>query len=746
MRSMLRSWVFGCLPIACAITFLALIPPRALAQSLCPTDHPVPVSWHVLPAQPCDGDSTRLVFSSCGPCVDLLGARFVRNGRPSLVVDARMESAQCILDICQRDSVSINLGQLGAGSYMFRFLVRTQYIGADSSICILAHEDSAFFQIGRCGPPPGPLPYVDDIVVGQRVVCVTYPCPDIACPHDSIPVFIRGTFPDDCFALRRIELVPSIETVIGPPTLRILIDDMACLGRPCVVGPVPWSANVLLPPLPPGNYQLRTELGKVTCSDSFPDSAYTALQAFHVMEQCSIPTAPTCFRISWGRESSIGYCNATISPGHAARVDFQIAPRVPLAGLQGDLVLGDVPARITNIEAIGHASGMHLDWRSTALGARFVLFAEHGAPIPPYINRDPVRDLGGWPVLRITVEQPAGTTIPSRMQLFARDLLGSDSTGIGVHECPMITLYPPPSAIICASSRCDLNGDATADVRDLVLMVHCAQGLGCPDSGVVDLDCDGNGTFELEDVLCCARYTLFGDFADSSGGRPEGSVRVGFGDVRSTESNVEVPFTLQGADRVGAARLALSYPADRYDVVGVDFPDGSEWLHLYEVRDGNIVIGLIGTSGQSGGARVVEMAVHLALKAGQRSGGEVRVVESQFSGPDGVSLEVDLGEPRSSLPSAALISLSHGQPNPFPGTTRFTVLLATAADLDVAIHDLSGRRVKGIFHERAEAGTRELTWDGRRENGSAAPSGVYFIRARVSGGTVSSRVVLLREQ
>jgi len=270
-------------------------------------------------------------------------------------------------------------------------------------------------------------------------------------------------------------------------------------------------------------------------------------------------------------------------------------------------------------------------------------------------------------------------------------------------------------------------------------MVHCVQGgESCPDSNAVDLDCDDNGTVELEDVLCCARFMLNGDIADSTGGRPEPGIYVGFGEVHHTATAVTVPFTLHGADRVGAARLALRYPADRFDVIGVEFPSGPGWLHLYEVRGGNIVIGLIGTSGNSGGSNAIEMVVRLALKAGQSSGGEVRLVESQFSGSDGVGLEVDLGKP--------VLALSRSQPNPFSGTTRFAVELAMVGDLEVAIHDLSGRRVIALFHERAAAGTREFAWDGRHENGRAAPSGVYFILARVSGRMVSSRVVLLREQ
>lgn len=738
MSTKQRCWVPGILFLPLAILAIAVSPRLTHAQADTRSYH-IPIWWEIRPPNPCDGDNVRLVFFACGPCIDLVNARPIVDQRGSILVEAKSNREQCQIEICTIDSVGIDLGAFRAGTHQLGFLTQTEVTQADSSVCYVNRDGIAQFTVGSCGPGRGPLPYVDDIVVGQRVVCVRDPCPDLACPHDLIPVSISGSFPNDCFILRRIEMVPN-DSTSGVPKVRILVDDLGCLDRVCNPGFFAWSGNVSLPPLFPGNYNLQVELGKSTCSDSFPDSVYSTLIDFLVVPQCSIPS-PTCFQTYWGGDEPHNECDAVVRPGHPGRVHLELAPRVALAGVQGELAIGN-RLRITNVEPIGYASGMHLTWRPTEYGARFVMFADEGAPIPPYTRRD----LNGWPVVRITVEPIPGVPIPERANLFANNLLASDSSGGAVHGCP-VPHRELNAATICGGSRCDVNVDGNADVRDLVLMVHCVMhGTDCPDSGAVDLDCDGNGTVALEDVLCCARFMLNGGIPDSIGGRPEPGVRVEFGAVRRTENEMVVPLTLRGAYKVGAARLALRYPSDRFDVTGVSLAQTKDWLELHETRDGKLVIGLIGMAGEVAGNGVIDMEVRLALKSGQSSGGEVRVVESDFSGPDGVGLEVDLGKPGSALPTTAAVSLTRGQPNPFSGTTRFAVAIATAGMLDVAVHDLSGRRVKSLVRAHVAAGSRDLAWDGRDESGRLAASGVYFIRASVAGSTVSNRLVLLREQ
>ena len=89
--------------------------------------------------------------------------------------------------------------------------------------------------------------------------------------------------------------------------------------------------------------------------------------------------------------------------------------------------------------------------------------------------------------------------------------------------------------------------------------------------------------------------------------------------------------------------------------------------------------------------------------------------------------------------------LSASRPNPFAIESRFSISLDAGGDADVSVFDLLGRRVSTVFRGRLEAGTTELAWNGRRDDGSRAVAGVYFYRLEMRGRVVSRRLVLQRQ-
>ena len=95
--------------------------------------------------------------------------------------------------------------------------------------------------------------------------------------------------------------------------------------------------------------------------------------------------------------------------------------------------------------------------------------------------------------------------------------------------------------------------------------------------------------------------------------------------------------------------------------------------------------------------------------------------------------------PSDSLPTV----LSPSRPNPFRNESRFSVTLDDGVDGDVSVFDVSGRRVTTVFRGRFAAGTTQLAWNGKREDGSRAPAGIYFYRFATPGRVFSTRLVLL---
>lgn len=636
-------------------------------------------------------------------------------------------------------AANVSLGRMMAGSYTV--LVRQKIKGTNAvwpPVFDLDYLGLFDFKVAQqsCDSLPTGLPYVDHLSVDSSDslgICANHP----------YRVRIGGTLPNVCWSVRHVQLLPGTP----PATLRVVLDDGGCKDMLCPNVPVPWDTTVSLAGLPAGSYLQHFQVGLVTCSDSVPpEKLYETAVPFTVVpaESCGLGPPPPvgCLLVSWAGGSS--GCNAFLAPGGGgASLTLGVAGGVALSGLQGELRFVQPGLRIAALETVGPAIGMHLTWAPTSTGAKFVMFAEHGAPIPGTRVATPVLRVVVEPLV-IAVSWPA-----DGFDLQALSLLGSDADGNEVVECPTFA-YAPPTAHICFDRPCDFDGNGVADVRDLVRMVHCVNGDGpCPPDSVSGFDCNGDSHFDLADVLCCAVHLLGAPNCPECPTdtiRDEPSVKATFGDPILTSAGVDVPLRLVGADRVGAARLTLRFPGDRFTFAGAETP-GSAWLELHQAGDGQAAVGLIRIapnlplSGTVGGT--LDLVLHLALRPGQAAGGDIALPAGELSGPDGVLLRVDLAASPRSLDGKPTVAISSIRPNPSSGTFGIELALDAPALVEVAVLDLAGRRVAQLFRGDLPAGARHLQWDGKSDDGVASRGGVYFLRASVGGRATVRKLILL---
>ena len=97
------------------------------------------------------------------------------------------------------------------------------------------------------------------------------------------------------------------------------------------------------------------------------------------------------------------------------------------------------------------------------------------------------------------------------------------------------------------------------------------------------------------------------------------------------------------------------------------------------------------------------------------------------------------------LPRALELALP--APNPARGGTR--LWYGVPADraggmLDLAIYDLSGRRVRTLESGRAAPGRFSASWDLRDASGAPAHAGVYFACLSLGAEVHSRKLVVLR--
>lgn len=86
--------------------------------------------------------------------------------------------------------------------------------------------------------------------------------------------------------------------------------------------------------------------------------------------------------------------------------------------------------------------------------------------------------------------------------------------------------------------------------------------------------------------------------------------------------------------------------------------------------------------------------------------------------------------------------LAQNHPNPFNPITNIKFSVAKDAHVDLAVYDLSGRRIATLVNETRAQGEHSVTWNGTDDAGGTVPSGMYFYKF-VSNGETSSRKMTL---
>ena len=138
----------------------------------------------------------------------------------------------------------------------------------------------------------------------------------------------------------------------------------------------------------------------------------------------------------------------------------------------------------------------------------------------------------------------------------------------------------------------------------------------------------------------------------------------------------------------------------------------------------------------------------------------IRIWEEDASGfeqdvyDNGVSQAIDAGsivvqtgsKKASAIAGAgAQLRLGSASPNPFHGSTRVHYAVGVPeAKVDIAVFDVTGRRVRSLVSGVRSSGSHTVSWDGRSDRGERVAKGVYFLVAQVGDQKQTMRVAHLR--
>ncbi len=83
--------------------------------------------------------------------------------------------------------------------------------------------------------------------------------------------------------------------------------------------------------------------------------------------------------------------------------------------------------------------------------------------------------------------------------------------------------------------------------------------------------------------------------------------------------------------------------------------------------------------------------------------------------------------------------LTQNYPNPFNASTTIEFSLPEESEIKLAVYDLLGRKVAGLFNGIKSAGTHSVTW-----NANEIQSGIYFARLEAKDTVRNMKMVLLK--
>lgn len=96
-------------------------------------------------------------------------------------------------------------------------------------------------------------------------------------------------------------------------------------------------------------------------------------------------------------------------------------------------------------------------------------------------------------------------------------------------------------------------------------------------------------------------------------------------------------------------------------------------------------------------------------------------------------------------PAGSAARLERVGANPIREDARFRIQVPEGSVGEVAVHGVTGQRVRSLFHGGTPGGSRIVTWNGRDDRDARMPPGVYLVSLRIAGGpTRALRVAVVR--
>lgn len=281
----------------------------------------------------------------------------------------------------------------------------------------------------------------------------------------------------------------------------------------------------------------------------------------------------------------------------------------------------------------------------------------------------------------------------------------------------------------------DFDGNGTIDFKDMMQLVHHIMDKKAYDT---QFDLNKDGEIGLADLLSVSplRATKL-------------ATEQGFLRWQQVDDEPQVLVAELVVDDMPLAKgyvLQVNYDADSAELLGAKETDGGVFSGhplLVQRQNGSVLIALDGDNVTPVGKQGSLVQLRFKLK-GDATTVPIDIVTALLFAEDEQLVPVRLPATFDlELPPQAF-RLMQNSPNPFNPATTIAFELPQAADVDVAVYNLVGQRLRTLVSEQKAPGRYQVVWDGKDDSGRDVSSGVYFYRYHAGEFLASRRMLLIR--
>ena len=250
-------------------------------------------------------------------------------------------------------------------------------------------------------------------------------------------------------------------------------------------------------------------------------------------------------------------------------------------------------------------------------------------------------------------------------------------------------------------------------------------------------DVNGNGVLDLQDALYIlekwvGNITTFPVETGALAKMSSVNTQAYFGSMASVDGMVAIPVELTNVRNVSTIGLELALTGEIEEVTAsANVP--SDWLTTYKYENGQLKLGMVGTSQLTSG-KVATVYVKLANK-------EATAEVNGFASVN--ELEISLNNFKVvELPTE--FALQQNYPNPFNPSTIIKYSIAEPTEVSLKIYDVIGREVANLVNDLQEAGNYQLIWNSTNNMGQAVSAGVYIYRIEAGSFVATKKMMLVK--